>query len=140
MKIRVDIECESISDFYSHLSELRRQIKKETKRLKLTPEDEFTNDVDLYDDNCYGTHDVEVLPSDEQGAQGSDTTKADSINSAKSQNVPKCDKLGDISNSVKDKEDTPVDDWKEKFKEYYFFNCPNEYEIIDWIETNIKPK
>jgi hypothetical protein len=61
MEILITIECETISDFYSHLSELRRQIKKETRKRKLNPlHDEFPADVDLYDDNCYGTHDVEI--------------------------------------------------------------------------------
>jgi hypothetical protein len=63
MIIRVDIECETISDFYGHLSELRRQIKKETKRLKLNPlRDEFPKGVNLYDDNCYGSHEVQIKP------------------------------------------------------------------------------
>lgn len=64
MKITVKIECETISDFYSHLSELRRQIKKQARKLKLDPlRDEFPKTVDLYDDNCYGTHTVTVKPS-----------------------------------------------------------------------------
>lgn len=61
MKITIEIDCETISDFYSHLSELRRQIKKECKRLKLVPSnDEFPPTVDLDDDNCYGTHTVTI--------------------------------------------------------------------------------
>ena len=63
MKIKIEIDCETISDLYSHLSELRRQIKKETKKRKLDPlRDEFGSDVNLYDDNCYGTHDVYIKP------------------------------------------------------------------------------
>lgn len=69
MNIRIDIECESISDFHSHLSEIKRQIRKETKRLKLTPSDEFesnkeqdyTISPDLDDNNCYGNHEVTIL-------------------------------------------------------------------------------
>lgn len=61
MNITVTISCDTISDFYSHLSELRRQIKRQTKKLKLDPlKDEFPATVDLYDDNCYGTHTVEI--------------------------------------------------------------------------------
>lgn len=62
MQINIQIDCESISDFYSHLSEMRRQIKKEAKRLKLSPEDEFTKESEskLYDNNCYGTHEVVI--------------------------------------------------------------------------------
>lgn len=66
MNIIINIECETVSDFYSHLSELRRQIKKEAKKLKLNPaSDEFPDNVTLYDDNCYGTHIVTI--SNEEG-------------------------------------------------------------------------
>lgn len=38
MRIKIEIEnCETINEFYSHLLELQKQIKKETKRLKLKP-------------------------------------------------------------------------------------------------------
>jgi len=60
MNITIEIECETIADFYSHLTELRAQIKRQARKLKLTPVDEFPPDVDLYDDNCYGTHNVTI--------------------------------------------------------------------------------
>ena len=61
MKIRIDIDCETIGDFYTHLSELQRQIKKESKRLKLNPvRDVFPKFVALDDMNCYGEHYVKV--------------------------------------------------------------------------------
>ena len=63
MKVTVHIDCDTIHEFYSHLCQLKRQIKKEAKRLKLNPlDDEFTRKSGdkLYDDNCYGTHIVTV--------------------------------------------------------------------------------
>lgn len=67
MDIVVKIECDTIAEFYSHLTELRKQIKKETKRLKLDPgHDEFPagrNKTELDDNNCYGTHEVFIKKS-----------------------------------------------------------------------------
>ncbi len=62
MNITIKIEnCESISEFYTHLSELKRQIKKETKRLKLNSiKDVFPKGVNLDDANCYGEHYVTI--------------------------------------------------------------------------------
>lgn len=66
MKITIKIEnCETISDFYSHLTELRLQIKKEAKKLKLDPlRDAFTkaSEHNLNDANCYGEHYVSINP------------------------------------------------------------------------------
>lgn len=63
MNITVQIEAETINDFYTNLSELRKNIKKQAKQLKLNPiKDEFPADVDLNDANCYGSHDVTILP------------------------------------------------------------------------------
>lgn len=63
MKVIVRIECDNISELNAHLSELKRQIKKEAKRLHLHPiNDCFLNvsNKNLFDDNCYGTHSVEI--------------------------------------------------------------------------------
>lgn len=61
MKIRIDIECETISEFYAHLSTLQLDIKKQTKKLKLNPlQDEFPKTVELDDSNCYGDHTVKI--------------------------------------------------------------------------------
>lgn len=65
MKIEIEIDCETVSEFYSHLTELRYQIKKESKRLKLKPlVDEFSEESNSYlsDNNCYGTHTVTITP------------------------------------------------------------------------------
>lgn len=61
MIVRIDIDCDNISELYQHLGVLRKQIKKETKRLNLDPlEDEFSHESEdhLKDNNCYGVHQV----------------------------------------------------------------------------------
>lgn len=63
MKIKIKIECETISEFHSHLTELAKQVKRSAKKQKLNPlKDEFSpEDSDsLCDDNCYGSHDVKI--------------------------------------------------------------------------------
>lgn len=68
MEIRVNIECDTISEFHAHLTELARQVKKTAKKQGLDPsKDEFTyeHEASLYDDNCYGTHSVSI---EEDGA------------------------------------------------------------------------
>ena len=63
MNIIIEIDCDTISEFYGHLTKIREDIKKETKRLKLNPlEDEFPNIASLDDVNCYGEHYVEIKP------------------------------------------------------------------------------
>lgn len=63
MKIIIEIDCDTINEFHSHLLELARQVKKNAKKQKLNPlEDEFKcEDSDsLSDNNCYGTHKVTI--------------------------------------------------------------------------------
>lgn len=63
MEIKIDIECDNISDLYTHLRVLREQIKKETKKLKLNPfNDEFPDGFKLEDGNCYGEHTLIINP------------------------------------------------------------------------------
>jgi hypothetical protein len=64
MKIKINIECDTISEFHSHLIRLAEQVQKSAKKQKLNPlEDEFEReDSDsLCDDNCYGTCDVIII-------------------------------------------------------------------------------
>lgn len=63
MKIKINIECDTINELYSHLSELKRQVKARCKERNLNPlEDEFLpkDYIGLSDNNCYGTHDVVI--------------------------------------------------------------------------------
>ncbi len=71
MLIKIEIECETINEFYGHLRVLQKQIKKQTRKLKLDPiKDEFPSEnspieIDLDDSNCYGTHTVIINNEDE---------------------------------------------------------------------------
>ena len=63
MKILIEIDCETIGEFYGHLSEMRRQIKATCKKKKLNPAtDEFKpkHSNSLCDANCYGEHYVRI--------------------------------------------------------------------------------
>lgn len=65
MNIEINIECENISEFYSHLIKLSEQVKSETRRLGLShTNDEFPGGglTQLDDDNCYGSHIVTIIP------------------------------------------------------------------------------
>jgi hypothetical protein len=64
MNIKIEIECNTINKFHSHLTRLASQVKKSAKKQKLNPlKDEFEReDSDsLCDDNSYGTCDVEII-------------------------------------------------------------------------------
>lgn len=64
MKITIKIECDTIIEFRGHLEMLRDQIKKKVKSEKLDHfHEEFSNADNLDDNNCYGTHEVEIIPS-----------------------------------------------------------------------------
>lgn len=61
MKVTIKIECDTIAEFYSHLTKLRIDIKKQARKMKLNPaEDVFPRAVELDDDNCYGEHTVKI--------------------------------------------------------------------------------
>jgi hypothetical protein len=61
MKIKIDIECETINEFLAHLDKIKIDSKKQIKKLKLNPiKDEFPKKVNLDDDNCYGEHTVKI--------------------------------------------------------------------------------
>lgn len=63
MKIQIEVEAETISDFHTSLTVLRKNIRKEAKRLKLDPlRDEFPAEVILDDSNCYGSFEVSIEP------------------------------------------------------------------------------
>lgn len=63
MNITIKIECDNISELTAHLDVLKKQVKKEAKRLGLHPiHDElmYGSGKYLYDNNCYGTHEVKI--------------------------------------------------------------------------------
>lgn len=68
MKITIEIECERVNDFTSHLYHIIRETKKVCRKNKLSPDtdlDKFDGLLvgdELDDDNCYGTHEVTFTP------------------------------------------------------------------------------
>lgn len=62
MNILIEIECETIADLHTHLTVLCKQIRKQAKINKADPKvDDFAVGTQLYDDNCYGTHELNVI-------------------------------------------------------------------------------
>lgn len=63
MKIKIEIDCDTIGELVSHMYEIIRQVKKESRIFKLDPKnDTFEKKVILDDNNCYGTHKVTIKP------------------------------------------------------------------------------
>lgn len=60
MKVKIEIECDSIVELVNHLSVIRAQVIKEKKKQNLSVDDEFPKRVVLSDNNCYGTHEVKI--------------------------------------------------------------------------------
>lgn len=57
----IQIECETIGELYTHLTVLKKQIKKKAKKEKLNPAKEaFKENDSIIDDNCYGYHSLTV--------------------------------------------------------------------------------
>jgi hypothetical protein len=58
MHIEIVIDCDTISEYYTHLTAIQRDIKRISKEAKLDP---FRDDLppqSWYDCNCYGVHTV----------------------------------------------------------------------------------
>jgi len=63
MTITIKIEnCESINEIYSHLNEIKKEIKAEAKKQKINGFDEFEMKEHIQDANCYGEHYVTIKP------------------------------------------------------------------------------
>lgn len=63
MKVIIEIKCDTIGEFITHLSQINTQLRIETRRLKLRDiNDDLNSDSGPYlsDKNCYGTHDVTI--------------------------------------------------------------------------------
>jgi len=72
MKITIEIDCETIGDFATHLGVLRDALLINSSKMGVDPNDEEMPEalIDLLDDNnCYGSHTVQVEedePTDQQ--------------------------------------------------------------------------
>ena len=63
MRVLIEINCDTISDLHQHLDVMKRRVRKECKKLKLDPlNDEFPLELKLEDNNCYGEHELTVVP------------------------------------------------------------------------------
>lgn len=63
MNVKIEIQCDTARELLAHLHMLQVQIQDEVKRLNLneaTEELPLEAAEQLYDDNCYGTHQVEI--------------------------------------------------------------------------------
>lgn len=58
----IEIECDTIADLHTHLKVLQEQIRKQATINKQDPQKEdFAIGTQIYDDNCYGTHELNVI-------------------------------------------------------------------------------
>lgn len=60
MIIKIEIECETGAELVGHLQIIETQIKQKFKKLNLKPDD-LLPAMDFHHDNCYGSHNVEVI-------------------------------------------------------------------------------
>lgn len=65
MKILIEIDCDTITELKQHLECLIHQIEKQAKVNKQNmDDDDFAVGTRLYDDNCYGSHELSVVEND----------------------------------------------------------------------------
>lgn len=62
MIIEIKIECDTILEFKGHIMHIFETICMEIGKRGLNEyEDEVPKDLDLSDNNCYGTHEVVIM-------------------------------------------------------------------------------
>jgi hypothetical protein len=63
MNIEIQIECETVSELFQHIDELRNNIKKYVgeHNINMLLEDALPTDMVLEDSNCYGYHQLKLL-------------------------------------------------------------------------------
>lgn len=67
MKIKIDIDCDNAFQVLQHLFVIKRDFKKHLRKQGIKTYDDLMNHepekgFSLYDNNCYGTHNVKVKP------------------------------------------------------------------------------
>lgn len=63
MRVLIEVNCETIGELTTHLHVMFKEVKAECKKQKLNPDkDEFPIDTELEDDNCYGSHELKIVP------------------------------------------------------------------------------
>lgn len=62
MKIKIEIECDTIRELHSHIDHLKEQLIEFTNRKGLDAQsDDLSKGVILENDNCYGSHWLQVI-------------------------------------------------------------------------------
>ena len=59
MQVKIEIDCETAGELISHLTEIINTIK---IRSRGNDEHDFEVGTQFSDNNCYGTHDVTIIP------------------------------------------------------------------------------
>lgn len=56
MKAKIEIECETYEEFFQHMAQIKKDLKRKFDQNSITP-------IKIEDNNCYGFH--EVIITDE---------------------------------------------------------------------------
>jgi hypothetical protein len=65
MYSEIKIQCDTINELLQHLQAIGQQVKDKAEAENLNRfRDSFSDPVDLEDNNCYGTHEVEILSAE----------------------------------------------------------------------------
>ncbi len=60
MRVKIEIDCDTIGALTTHLSVIRSEVKKRAREMKLNPMEDELPKSKWQDDNCYGEHIVSV--------------------------------------------------------------------------------
>lgn len=60
MIIQIEIDCNTIQEFFKHLSVIRVEARRIMRKEKLNSDDDFAP-TEWKDDNCYGNHTVSII-------------------------------------------------------------------------------
>lgn len=60
-KVFIEIECEESNEIIQHLNKIKSDLTKEIKKKTSISDEDRLPLVDLYDNNCYGTHEVKII-------------------------------------------------------------------------------
>ena len=59
MQVKIEIDCETAGELISHLTEIIKTVK---IRARGNDEHDFEVGTQFSDNNCYGTHEVTIIP------------------------------------------------------------------------------
>lgn len=61
MKVSIEIDCSDTDEIFSHLTVIRRQLRKAITYLEEAKPDEQWEPFTVDDENCYGSHTATVI-------------------------------------------------------------------------------